>query len=124
MTYGTRTDYHPATSKLLQRISIVLVLVGGAYIGVSEAGAADCPVGSQQTLTGSMKEAVESGDGNWLSMSTENVQPCSVEMLQGKGKVPAGCGFGEYFGNKRFTATGVVQDSIRLVLVVTSIRCS
>ena len=70
-----------------------------------------------------MSAAVDSGDGNWLSRTVENAQPCSVTMLKGKGKVPAGCGFGEYFGPKKFTAIGLVQEWGGIVLEVTSIRC-
>lgn len=97
-------------------------VVAAACIQIGQSNAAECPVGSRQTVNGSMSEAVDSGDGNWLSMIVENAQPCTVTMVKGKGKVPAGCGFGEYFGRKKFTATGIVSDGA--VLEVTSIRCS
>jgi hypothetical protein len=102
--------------------AIVCACLAVACIQIGKSNAAECPVGSRQTLNGSMSEAVDSGDGNWLSMIVENAQPCTVTMVKGKGKVPAGCGFGEYFGRKKFTATGVVSDGA--VLEVTSIRCS
>jgi hypothetical protein len=107
----------------MTRVAIVSVLAILVSIAPEPTAAADCRVGSQQTLTGSMSEAVDSGDGQWVAMHVENAQPCSVAMLMGKGKVPAGCGYGEYFGRKKFTATGTVQEGTG-VLMVTSIRCS
>ena len=96
-----------------------------AGLGATPALAADCKVGSQQTVSGVMSEAVDTGDGNWLSMRVENAQPCSVSTVTGKGRVPTGCGFGEYFGNRKFTATGLVEDgAIGPLLRVTTIRCS
>jgi hypothetical protein len=104
--------------KAVGGLSVLAVLLA---LGALEAAAAECKVGSQQTLSGLMSEAVDGDDGHWITISVD-AQPCSVSMLKGRGKVPAGCGFGEYFGKKRFTATGVVQDGA--VLMVTSIRCS
>ena len=104
--------------KAVVGLSVLAVL---STLGTGEAAAAECKVGSQQTLSGLMSEAIDNGDGNWVTISVD-AQPCSVSMLKGKGKVPAGCGFGEYFGKKMFTASGVVQDGA--VLMVTTIRCS
>lgn len=101
------------------RITAALAILLG--IGLSTSEAADCRAGAQQTLNGTMSEAVDTGDGQWAVRSVENAQPCTVTMLMGKGKVPAGCGHGEDFGRKKFTATGMVQGG---VLMVTSIRCS
>ena len=105
-------------------IRIMTAMVIWLSLGLSASEAAECRVGSQQTLTGTMSEAIDAGDGQWLARSVEGAQPCTVTMLMGKGKVPAGCGHGEYFGRKKFTATGTVQDGIGVVLLVSSIRCS
>lgn len=87
--------------------------------------AADCKIGTQQTLTGETAEAVQLDNGEWPSSIIENAQPCSVDMLKGRGKVPADCGFGEYFGRRKCTATGQVQEAgLGPVLMVTSIKCS
>jgi hypothetical protein len=81
--------------------------------------AADCPVGSQQTLSGKLMAPVDDGAGGWTVMPLE-FKPCAVFQLRGKGKLPASC---DLF--KRFSATGTVrkQDG-SIELVVASIRCS
>jgi hypothetical protein len=81
--------------------------------------AAECPVGSQQTLTGKLMAPVDDGAGGWTVMPLE-FKGCAVFQLRGKGKIPAAC---DLF--KRFSATGTVrkQDG-NVELVVATIRCS
>ena len=81
--------------------------------------AADCPVGSQQTLSGTLMAPSDDGAGGWTVMPLE-FKPCAVLHLRGKGKLPAGCDM-----LKRFSATGTVRKQDGFIeLVVASIRCS
>lgn len=100
--------------------TIALMLLGCLCLpaGPERARAADCPIGSQQTLTGTLSMVIDSSAGGWVSSLPSNVRPCSVGALRGTGRIPGGCEFG-----KRFTATGSIRDAFELELAVASIRC-
>ena len=106
----------------MNRLALMLAVVSLSAMPVL---AEDCKIGAQQTLTGQMAQAVETSDGQWFSAIIENAQPCSVDTIRGKGKAPAGCGVGEPFGMRKFTATGQVQkEGLGPMLMVTTIKCS
>lgn len=83
--------------------------------------AAECPLRSNQSLSGIVVDASDGGDGWWMG-SVETAAPCSVEYIRGKGKTPKDCKVGDYFGVRmKFRASGTV-DSVG-VLTVSTIQC-
>lgn len=90
-------------------------------IGLQVCQAADCRPETRQSLTGTMSEATETGDGTWFAR-VEAASPCSIQLLQGKGRPPAACAAGHDFGVKRFAAEGITD--LAGTLVVAQIQCS
>lgn len=85
-------------------------------------GAAECPLKSNQSLSGIVVDASDSGDG-WWTGSVETATPCSVDHIKGRGKTPKDCKVGDYFGVRmKFKATGTI-DSVG-VLTVSTIQCA
>jgi hypothetical protein len=103
---------------MIQRIALMAIVWFCVLATPEQSWAADCPIGSKQTLTGTLSMVTEGGYGGWVSTLPKDVRPCSVGALRGQGGIPAGCDFG-----KRFTATGNVEDALERELAVTSIRC-
>jgi hypothetical protein len=90
----------------------------GSLFALDHACAAECPAGSQQTLSGMLTQPLPNA-GDWVAFGPLDVRPCEVHALRGKGTPPPACSSG-----KQFTATGVVRGSLLAELVVDSIRCS
>ena len=84
----------------------------------SPSSAANCPVVANATISGTLTHfPIENSDA-WVIHELQNMTPCSVGALRGKGKAPAGCEPG-----KKFTASGYVTEALFLEMHVTSMRC-
>lgn len=99
------------------RLTVLTALILGC--GASHALAADCEAGGRATVTGTLTLFPMPSEGSWLSPTPENMRPCSVGALRGKGTPPPECVPG-----KKFTASGFVTQKLFLELDVESIRCS
>jgi hypothetical protein len=96
----------------------VILGILGVLLAPDDASAAECAVGSQQTLSGMLTQPLPNA-GDWVAYGPLDVRPCEVGALRGQGRPPPTC-----FAGKQFTATGVVRGGPFVELVVNSIRCS
>jgi hypothetical protein len=115
------------------RILSTLLLAGGLFIA-SDASAAECPRKIVLTVTGktSAGGTPMAGDGpinwywffpEWFNFVNES-QPCQIDTVHMKGKVPADCGsiIGDY-KYVQLKATGTIDDSNSTSMLATSITC-
>jgi hypothetical protein len=102
-------------SRLLVVLTIAFAFAAGV-LSASSAAAEICKEASSVTVTGVILFAHLTEDG-W-SILADNVTPCEVRELMGRGPLPAGCEF-----NKSLQATGSISAG-SVNMEVQTITCS